>query len=164
MDLFIDDIYIKENSPLTYNVDAKNIYSHVVDAQELHLNPLLGDEFVDYLVGLTAPSFREDELIDKYIKPALMWRTLWLLTPFLTNDVRNKGFMVNTDDNASQTIPNEVGYMRKIIQSRASQREDLIIKYIKKYKEDFPLYKEQDGLIKPDNCDKRGGDWDILFY
>jgi hypothetical protein len=162
---FIDEQYIKENSPITNNVDSKQLYPHVVDAELINLSQILGDEFYKHLIYKyenNTTTADEDELIDEYIKPAVLWRSIWLAVPFLYNDIRNKGFIVNTDDNGAQSSASEVNYLRKVIGDRAGYKESLLNKYLCKNREKFPQFRQQEGLVKPNNRDTN--DYGIVFY
>lgn len=163
MILFLDETYIKENTPTTFNVDAKDLYVHSVDAQNINFTDLLGSEFIaDLLTKFDAGTLNTDEteLVEIYIKPALVWRTLHLAIPFINFNLNNKGFTNYNDENSTNATYNEIQYLRNIVGDRAAWREGLLKKYL--CKQSFPLYKDQDGLKKPQKGDTN--DFDIIFY
>lgn len=165
MDLFIDEVYIKENSPITSNVDPKNLKSHIVDAQNMQLAEILGTDFLKYLLDkyvLNTLSVEELKLVDEYIKPALVYRAFYLALPFITLNINNKGVIDYTDDNAVNPSFQVFNSLRNSIDDRASFRENLLLKYLCKNSKDFPLYKTQDSLTPPSTESRNSSGF--IFY
>tara|TARA_R110000851_G_scaffold133851_1_gene268865 strand:- start:212 stop:715 length:504 start_codon:yes stop_codon:yes gene_type:complete len=150
---FITEDFIKNNSPVTSNIDPKDLFPHVQSAQQLFLQVILGSEFyIDLLTKFEAQTLSADEitLVENYIKPATLWRSLVLSLPWIHYNLRNKGFMQNTDDNATSAGFNELKFMLNETKNRAEFTENQLTKYLCENSSLFPLYTTQDGLIDPD--------------
>lgn len=161
----ISEKYIKENTPLTENNQMKDIFPHIDTAQEVHLQYILGsDLYEDILNKFDQQILNPDEvkLMNDYIKPALLYRTLYLALPFIQYNLRNKGFMVNTDDAATAATQNQFLFMYNIVRDRAIGNEEILKQYLCKNDRLFPKYINPDGLIKPDK--KRGNTGGLYFY
>lgn len=154
----ITEEYIKQNSPVTTNVQMKDLFPHIIAAQNLFLQNILGSEFFDHIQKafedqtLTA---NETILVQDYIKPAVLWRTLTMSMPWLQLNLRAKGVLINTDDNANPSPMSDLKYLINEATNRAEFQEQLLVKYLCKNMNLFPLYKTQDGLTKPD----KGNQW-----
>lgn len=161
----ITENYIKENTPLTENNQMKDIFPHIDTAQEVHLQQILGSDFYEDILNKfdnqTLNQY-EVKLVSDYIKPALLYRTLYLALPFIQYNLRNKGLMVNTDDASISASQNQFLFMYNIVRDRAIGNEDLLKKYLCKNDKLFPKYKNPDGLILPDK--KRGNTGGLYFY
>lgn len=161
----ITETYFKENSPVTENVQMKDVYPHIDAAQDINLRNILGSEFLDYIKTqynnqvLTAD---EIELVQDYIQPAVLYRALYLALPFMQFNLRNKGVMVNTDDAANAAGFSEFKFLLQMIKDRAESNEELLRTYLCKEGSRYPLYKTQDGLTPPD----KSTNWDggLIFY
>lgn len=161
----ITENYIKENTPLTENNQMKDIFPHIDTAQEVHLQHILGSDFYEDILnkfGNQTLDPDEVKLVSDYIKPALLYRTLYLSLPFIQYNLRNKGFMVNTDDSSNAANQNEFLFMYNIVRDRAIGNEELLKKYLCKNDKLFPKYKNPDGLIKPNKSSKNNGG--LFFY
>lgn len=165
MNLFITETYIKTNSPITSNVDPKDLNSHILAAQNLYMKNILGSEFFDDLMTkYQAQTLSADEitLVQDYIQPAILWRGITIALPWLHTQLRNKGLMNNSDDNATQADQSMLNFLRNEAKNRAEYQEEELRKYLCKYNNLYPLYRTQDGLTKPDSS----SNWDsgLLMY
>lgn len=163
--MLLSETYIKNNSPITLNVQMKDLSSHIVSAQELYLRLILGDSFMEHLIKqYEAQSLTSEEanLVADYVQPALLWRMLYLAAPFAMSNWRNKGFIKNTDDFGVPTDFTEFKFLRNEIKNRAEVMEELLRKELCKNGSKFPKYKNQSGLTKPDGSSSF--DSGLLFY
>lgn len=162
---FISEAYIKDNSPITENNQMKDIFPHIDTAQEVYLQQIMGSVFYNDIISkydTQTLNQKEIELMTFYIKPAVLYRTIYLALPFIQYNLRNKGLMVNTDDAANPTSHNEFKFMYNIIQTRAEGNENLLKKYLCDNSKDFPLYNDDSGLIKKNT--NTGYDFGLLMY
>lgn len=161
----ISENYIKENSPVTANLNMKDLFPHIRAAQELFLQNIMGSQFYDdILEKYENQTLTPDEtvLVSDFIKPAVLWRTIDLALPWLQLNLRAKGVLVNTDDNANPASTFDLKYLKNEASNRAEFHENLLVKYLCKNTSTFPLYNTQDGLTKPDKGTQfRNG---IIFY
>lgn len=161
----ITENYFKENSPVTENVQMKDIFPHIDAAQEINLRNILGSEFLDYIkIQYAAQALTPDEikLVGGFIQPAILYRTLAYALPFMQFNIRNKGVMVNLDDAANAAGFSEFKFLLQTIKDRAESNEELLRLYLDKEGNKFPLYNTQNGLTPPD----KSTNWDggLIFY
>lgn len=143
MTKLISETYIKENSPVTDNVDPKDLSSHVFAAQNNFLRPLLGEEFYQGILTRFANQSltpAEVTLMTNYIQPGLLWRTIANALPWIQYNLRNKGLMINTDDAAGAAGFSEVKFMLNEAAGRAKVYENQMVKYLCDNSKDFPDY------------------------
>lgn len=156
---------MKNNSPVTSNIDPKDLFPHVQSAQQLYLQVILGSEFYENLLTkFKNQTLSADEitLVEDYIKPALMWRTISLALPWISFNLRNKGLMKNTDDYATGADFSELKFMLNESKNRAEFQENELNRYLCKYSALYPIYTTQNGLIDPDTSTN----WDsgLIMY
>jgi len=161
----ITESYFKDNSPVTENVQMKDIFPHIDAAQDINLRNILGSEFMEYIktqYAAQALTPDEIELVGGFIQPAVLYRSLFLALPFMQFNLRNKGVMINNDDAANAAGFSEFKFLLQTVKDRAESNEELLRLYLCKEGNRFPLYKTQNGLTPPDNSTN----WDggLLFY
>jgi len=161
----ITESYFKDNSPVTENVQMKDVFPHIDAAQDINLRNILGSEFMEYIktqYAAQALTTDEIELVSGYIQPAVLYRALYLALPFMQFNLRNKGVMVNTDDAANAAGFSEFKFLLQTVKDRAESNEELLRLYLCKEGSKYPLYKTQTGLTPPDPSTN----WDggLLFY
>ena len=163
----ISQAYIRENSPVTENVQEKDLFPHVIAAQSNYTQKLLGSNFYDeILLSFSAQTLNPDEiaLVENYIKPQVMWRTVSLALPWMANNLRGKGVLRNTDENAVVSSFQELNYLRNEAQNRAEFQEQLLFDYLAKNVELFPGYKTQIDPLIDKSEDNNQYDNGIIFY
>jgi len=109
--LIIDDSDIKEISGSKINVEASKWTPHIMMAQNLFLQPILGDElYNDFLTKWddkdTIPLTTEYNNLYEKIKPCVVWRALSDSIDDIHNELTNKGVQNRNSDysqNASDT-------------------------------------------------------------
>jgi hypothetical protein len=161
----ITEQYIKENSPVTSNVNMKDLFPNITAAQTLFLQPILGSEFYEHIIqAFDNQTLTPDEvtLVQDYIKPGVLWRTLALSLPWLQFNLRAKGVLTSTDDFAFPTSTPDLKYIINEAANRAEFQEKLLNVYLCKEASLFPLYKTQSGLIEPQKKNNSGHG--LIFY
>jgi hypothetical protein len=164
--LFVSEQYMRDNLPLSRNLDSKDLMPNVQMAEELFIQDILGSEFYSYLYSaFTSQTLTSDEviLVQDYIKPAEAYRGLALGLPFLQYQIKNKGAQAQSDDFSTNAGFNELKFLISNAENRAEFYEQRLNKYLCKYSSLFPEYKtNNDGIIPPNQNNK----WDsgLLFY
>jgi hypothetical protein len=163
---FISEQYVKDNSPITNNIDPKLIYPHVDGAEKLWIRNVLGSEFYTYLkAAFDAETLNSDEieLVQNWIKPAELWRAIAMAIPWMQWSVRNKGLQTQNSDYSASAGTSETKYMINEADNRAQFYEDQLKRYLCKNENLFPQFINQtDALDQPDQSSA----WDsgLLFY
>lgn len=160
--------YIRQNSPVTFNVQDKELFSHINTAQEVYTKKLLGSDFYEFLTleySAQTLSGNYVTLIEDYVKPQVLWRTISYALPWISANLRGQGVVVGTDENALAATESNVRTLRKEADDRAEFQEDLLWKYLCKNRNLFPEFKQQnDSLISPLKDNTNLYDGGVLFY
>jgi len=166
MERFISENYIKENSPVTENVDPKDLYPHIVTAEETYLVSILGSDFYSHLIDAfndEALTDDEETLVLNYLKPTVLWRSITLALPWIHFNLRNKGVVQNTDEAATSADFNSFKFIRQEATSRAEREETLLKTYLTKNTELYPEYEDQDDSLEPPSS-ANNLDSGLIFY
>lgn len=161
----ISEQYIKENSPLSINVQMKDVFPHIDIAQDTNLAQILGSDFLESIkTKFNNQSLNPDEitLVNDYIKPALLWRSLSLSLPFIHYNIRNKGLIQNTDEAGVSSDIVAYKLLNSTLTERAETYETLLLKFLCKNSSLYPDFKQQSGLTPPSDDDAY--DFGILLY
>lgn len=113
--LLISEKTIKENSLVSNNVDGKYIQSAIRTAQDLSLQPIIGQKLFERLcegVANNNLTELETELISTYIQPVLLNAVLSDLVLQLTYKFRNMGTVQTTDTNIVLPSLKDLEYVR----------------------------------------------------
>lgn len=105
--LFITPQTIKERTGLHANVDEKLVNPEILTSQDINILPALGTGLYERLqdgVENNNLTVKEQELIDKYITPALVYFVLSELPMGISYQFYNKGLIRKTG--TDQTEPN----------------------------------------------------------
>lgn len=147
---FISETYLKNNSPLSGNVDIGEVYPFARTAEEIYIQEALGTKLFNRLVeSLNAsPKDTTDNEVTllKKVRSALLWYTIYDALPFLDIKVRNIGVVRQAGENLTSVNRDDVTYLRDQCLGKAKQYMDLVQKYLCENGEDFEQY--------------RGGTWD----
>ena len=113
--LLISEKTIKENSLVSNNVDSKYIQNAIRTAQDISLQPIIGQKLFERLCnGISEQNLTELEtdLISTYIHPVLLNAVLSDLVLQLTYKFRNLGTVQTTDTNIVLPSLHELEYIR----------------------------------------------------
>jgi hypothetical protein len=165
---FVTETYLKQQTDITSNADAKFIVPHIKTNADMWVQPILGSYFYEHLLdayndqSLTSD---EEELVNK-IKPLIAWRALADATYSLSRKVTNKGLQ-RQDGEYSQSVElNEVGFAMNRYEKKAEFYTQRLINYLKEYKNLYPEFtstNNKDSDIKPSSNISDNYNSDILF-
>ena len=112
--------YFKRNSVVNLNVDDELIQPHIIKAQNMNIERILGTElFKRVNTDITNVTVTGDikTLLEDYIQPALVEWTLYTALPYLNYKVTNKAISKKSSDNSDYSELNEVNYLRADIRN-----------------------------------------------
>jgi len=156
--LWISENYIKQQSSIMDNVENKFIRSHIFEAQNIHIQYILGsqlydgiiDQFQDYktavdagTTGVTIADYVDADylsLVNDYIQPALLYYTLYEAMYSLYMKFTNKGVVTQTSD-YSDTV--DIGLFqnrRKDFENKAQFYAERLTKYLLDNTETYTLF------------------------
>lgn len=174
--LFISEIYLKDFSPLTQNVDVKDYLPFVKVAQEKYTKPIVGSKLYDKLIaGVIASSLSADEtVLVKLLRPIVGWYTLYECIPFINLKLKNKGILKSGTDFSSNADLSETRYLREECRNQSEWYVQRLQDYLCKNGKLFPEYTNPENPISPNPVvgyasdiafDENDGDYlDVKFF
>jgi len=113
--LLISEKTIKENSLVSNNVDGKYIQNAIRTAQDISLQPIIGQKLFERLCeGVEKDNLTEleSELVRTYIQPVLLNAVMSDLVLQLSYKFRNLGAVQTTDTNIMIPSLTDLEYIR----------------------------------------------------
>lgn len=156
---FVTETYLKNNTPITKNVDVKDVTPYIRPASDMRVQSILGSYFYEYLLSAyNAQTLTNDEetLVEK-IQPVVAWRAAENAVFGLSYQLKNKGVQVQFGDYSQNVTQSEVAFVMDHYGQMAAFFEKRLINYILENKDLFPQFTSAlntDSDIKPvDECD-----------
>jgi len=156
---FVTETYLKNNTPITKNVDVKDVTPYIRPASDMRVQSILGSYFYEYLLSAyNAQTLTNDEetLVEK-IQPVVAWRAAENAVFGLSYQLKNKGVQVQFGDYSQNVTQSEVAFVMDHYGQMAAFFEKRLINYILENKDLFPQFTSTlntDSDIKPvDECD-----------
>ena len=167
---FITESYLKNNTPITKNVDATDIAPYIRPASDMRVQSILGSYFYEYLLGVynaQTASADETDLIEK-IQPVVAWRAAEQSAFGLSYQLKNKGIQQQFGDYSNAVTQNEVAFVMEHYGQMAAFYEKRLIAFILEYKDLFPNFTSllnKDSDIKPvDTCTDNDYDNTMMVF
>jgi hypothetical protein len=141
---FISEIYLKENTPLSGNVDMGEVYPHARSAEETYIQEAIGSKLYERLVdSLTASpknTTADETTLLKKLRDALMWYTCYDALPFLDIKIRNIGIVKQKSDNLENASRDDVSYLRNVCKNKGDFYLRIVQKYLCENSRKFEQY------------------------
>lgn len=149
---WINQAYLKAQTPLNNNIDILELTSHIETAQLLYTREILGELLYNDLtdkIQANTLSLKETTLVD-FLKQGIANRSAELAIPFLSLKIRNKGPVRLQDETAQASSLDDMKYLRNELKNRAEAFEQMAKNYLSRWSADFPLWlKTLDVTIYP---------------
>ena len=132
--LFITPQTIKERTGLHANVDEKLVNPEILTAQDMYIHPLLGTAFYNRLLdGVENNDLTdiEQDLIDTYITPCLVYLVLSELPMGISFQFYNKGVVRKTGSDQSDPSMQDLIDVANRYKARAEFYRNRLMKYVK---------------------------------
>ena len=131
---FISETYLKDNSPLSGNIDIADIYPHAKTAEDIYIQEAIGtslyDDLVTKIIADNDLSGYPNELIlVKKLRDVLLWYTCYDALPFIATKIRNIGLVNQTGENLSTAEKGNEWALRKICKDKG----DFYLKRVQEY-------------------------------
>lgn len=135
---FISEKYLKDNSPLSGNVDIAELYPFARTAEEIYIQEAIGTNLFDYLItaldnsvnGSPAAALSaDDKTLIRKIRDCLVWYTCYDAIPFLAMKLRNIGIVKQTGDNMTSAETTDLHWLRK----ECKNKGDFYLKRLQDY-------------------------------
>lgn len=112
--ILISEEKLKAFTAINDNVRVEDIEPQIIIAQDLYLQPSLGTKFFTSLKNAVFNgTLTSDEvtLLEEYIAPMLLHRSLVLALPFIKYRIADKGVLSGTSETSTQTTLDELQYL-----------------------------------------------------
>lgn len=142
--LFISETYLKENTSIDENVDAKILRNSILECQDYRIMPILGTALYNALVTTAPTSWNalQATLVNTYVKPALKYWVMHDACLELNFKIMNKGILKRTSEN-TETIPlSDVYKLMESFKNKAEFYSERITKYLLENSTSYPEYEE----------------------
>lgn len=166
--LLISEDTIKEQSSVSNNLFGKNIAPSIVYAQEMGLIPIIGECLYDKLCGLVEDGSITDilftaykDLLDNYIQPYLLNKTICEIIPSVNYKIANLGAIVSNDEHVVNLSQKDIDLLITTYQERADFYTKRLQDFIKNNKQAFPEIVCNCGNMQPnlDSSENSVGLW-----
>jgi len=155
---FITETYLKNNTPITKNVDVKDVTPYIRPASDMRVQSILGTYFYEYLLtayNAQSLSSSEEALVEK-IQPVVAWRAAENSAFGLSYQLKNKGIQSQFGDYSQNVSQSEVAFVMDHYGQMAAFFEKRLINFILENKDLYPQFTSAlntDADIKPvDDC------------
>jgi hypothetical protein len=169
MNYFITEAYLKNQTPITANVDVKDVTPYIRTQSDLRVQPILGTFFYKYLLlKYNAETLTPDEEnLVEFIKPIVAWRSAEDAVFGLSYQLKNKGLQVQNGDYSNSVTKSEVIFAQDHYAQKASFYEARLVNFLKANKDLYPEFTDHqntDSDIKPTRNTNNGfNDFMIMF-
>lgn len=151
---FVTEYYIRNNTPLSQNLDVKDIVNNISPASDMHIQPVLGTPFYnDLLFKYSAQtlSVSETEVV-ALIQPALAYWAAEMSVPFINYQIKNKGAQTQNGDFSNNVEKDITSYLRNELKNRAEFYTQRLERYLCLSGNQFTLYVSPGTTdMQPDN-------------
>lgn len=101
---FIDEQYLKDNSPLDKNIDMTTIYPHMKTAEDVHIQGAVGTNLYNDLITKiiadpTLAGYPNELILCKKIRDAMVWLVTVEALPFIGSKIANIGVVQQNGEN-----------------------------------------------------------------
>ena len=153
--MWINPSYVKKYATVMDNVDPKFIKSHILEAQNIEMHRILGgwmydDMITEYINNNTTGatiSTAYSTLVDEYIKPILLYYTVYYCMYDLYCKITNKGIEVQSSDNSEPISESILEKKKSSFKNLAENYAENLTNYLRQNQDDYPKWKSND----PDN-------------
>jgi len=156
--LLVSEQRLKQWTQLDDNVRLNEITPHILQAQDIYIQNLVGTKLYDRLkAGVIAGDLTADEdlLLNDYVGKTLMQYALYMILPSIKYKVANQGILNGTSEETSPTTLEELRYVRGTVLDTAEFYATRLVEFFRDNPGMFPEYTNPgtDGMM-PDKTDQ----------
>ena len=161
--LLISEEKIKSFTDVNENVYVDDLIPGIITSQDLDLQPLLGSKFYDGLKArVLAGTQTADEtvLLDEYIAPYLLNKSVFRILPNIRWKLLNKSVLAPNSETATSVTLEEFQYLRNEQDQTAIFYAERLRNYLVQYSNLYPEYESPDykGIV-PDKNERATNQW-----
>lgn len=150
---FISETALKDSTILNENVDPKLIAPAIIEAQDIHIQTIIGSllyDAIDTMIGNRSISGTTNSayklLLDDYIQPALKYYTLAELVLPMSFKLMNKSIAARSSDNANPISSDDFALVRETFMSKAEWYGARLMYYLMDHRDTYPEYLNNSSL------------------
>lgn len=151
---FIDENFLKTNTSITGNVDARDLAPFIPITCKLMIEPILGYTFTNHLLSAfnNGTLTTDETTLVGFIKYTLAYYSAYEAIPSLSFRISSKGVQSQRGDYSDAVGIAEIEYLRNGILKTAKSFEGNLRNYLRENKSLFPLYKDptNESITSPD--------------
>lgn len=143
--LFITTDDIVSKTPLGGNVDTDKFIFFVKQAQDIHIQNILGTKLYEALqtkISSASLTGNYQTLVDDYVQPVLIQYALSDYLPFASVSIANGGVYVPVAENAESASKNRIDFLVQKTRDKAEWYARRLIDYLSFNNRLFPEYNE----------------------
>lgn len=144
---FVTEAFVKQNTPISLNVEPQLINLAIFDAQVLHVQMVLGSRLYKKLETLVAAGTMSQPanaayktLMDDYVQPAVLQWTLAECLPYVRFKIMNKGVQGQSSDNSEPITLEELKYLQAQLKDKAEFHTQRVADFLCANSADYPEY------------------------
>lgn len=162
----ISESLFKQYSPVTSNTDITEFVPYIDIAQELHIEPVLGEPLMSELKEQIADNNLTPENSDLILKiaPTLSFYTVYQALPFHWATIVNKGVTIRESENSKGIDIKDLAQLRQWIKNDADILKGQLVDFLSRCRASYPLWRPQEGCSSKGNIGSTGKDFDSGFY
>lgn len=139
----INEELFKLHSPVTSNVDIEEFLPYICIAQELYIEPILGEplltELKEQVLSNTLTEYNSSLIVK--IAPALSFFTIYQALPFHWATIANKGVTIRESENSKGVDIKDIAQLRRWVKDDADLLKGQLIDYLCKCRTNYPLWR-----------------------
>ena len=159
---FVTETWLKENTNIGDNVDAKKIVPLIRFAAESYTKDVIGIPFYKELLtkfNNQTLSNEEASFISDYLKPSIAWRAAADSAQSTSYGVFNKGVQKQSGDFSQSPEMREIMFVYKHANDKASFYDKMVIDFLSESsKTDFPTFWSNENRFAIARKSCKGGD------
>lgn len=141
---FISETYLKNNSPLSGNVDMNELYPFAKSAEDTYIQEAIGTKLYDRLISALDASPQnlnsDERVLMRKIRACLVWYTCYDALPFLATKIRNIGVVKQEGNDIKSASEAEVRDLVKKCKDKGDFYLKLLQMYLCENSSLFPEY------------------------
>ena len=146
MELIITIEYFEANTIIDTDFDTNKVNNHLVDAQEIQVTELLGQELYDEIqLALAGTPTADQVILINKLKPFTLKATELNLVPFLNKPVTAKGTVERSGNNTAPASGTDQGLILDNIRAKVEYHALKIRKFLNENLTKYPAYKSCSG-------------------
>lgn len=147
---FVDEDYIRENTPIDDNVDAKLFKMARREAQDTHIRDVIGSGIYDQLcdqINADTLSALNTTLISNYIAPCLKYYVLYESAGTISFQILNKGISTRNSEYQQPADINAITSLMNRWKDKAEYYANRLRDYLCENENNYPLFRNPGSSI-----------------